>query len=103
MHIQLNEALALLDRWKNEATRIRMRASGPAGSQELLCTIRAVTGSTVGIGDDVKSLEIDLTGADLNGDPAHAEYLVCEFSDGRRYAFHVARGAAVVPSAERLL
>jgi hypothetical protein len=93
MHIQLNEALALLDRWRNEGTRIRMRASGPAGSQELLGTIQAVTGSTVGIGDEAKKLEIDLTGADLNGDPAHAEYLACEFADGRRYAFHVARGA----------
>jgi hypothetical protein len=93
MHIQLNEALALLDSWKNEGTRIRMRASGSAAAQELLGTIRAVTGSNVGIGDDVKRLEIDLTGADLNGDPAHGQYLVCEFSDGRRYAFHVARGA----------
>ena len=47
----------------------------------------------MGIGDETKKLEIDLTGADLNGDPAHAQYLVCEFSDGRRYAFQVARGA----------
>lgn len=93
MHIQLNEALALLDRWKNEGTRIRLRASGPPSSQELLGTIRAVTGTTVGVGDDVKKLEIDLTGADLNGDPDQAEYLVCEFSDGRRFAFNVARGA----------
>lgn len=93
MHLQLNEALALLDRWKNEGTRIRIRASGSTAPQELLGTIRKVTGSTVGIGDEAKKLEIDLSGADLNGDPAHAEYLVCEFSDGRRYALHVARGA----------
>ena len=93
MHIQLNEALALLDRWKNEGTRIRMRASGPAISQELLGTIRATDGAVVDIGDELKNLELDLAGADLNGDPAHAEYLVCEFSDGRRYAFHVARDA----------
>jgi hypothetical protein len=70
-----------------------MHASGPAVSQELLCTIRAITQSTVEISDDLKKLAIDLNEADFNGDPVHAEYLVCEFSDGRRYAFHVPQSA----------
>ncbi len=70
-----------------------MRASGPAISQELLGTIRAISGSAVEIGDDLKKLEIDLTPADFNGDPSQSRYLVCEFSDGRCYRFHVAEGA----------
>jgi hypothetical protein len=93
MHILLDEALVLLNNWKNEGTRLRVHASGAGIRQELpQGNIRELKGTIVEIGNSETKLEVDLKDADFNGDWAPPAYLICEFRDGGRYSFHALRG-----------
>src|ERR1700680_3412888 len=87
MHIPLDEALSLLSNWRNEGTRLRIHASGSGFRQDLRGTIRELKGTVVEVCDDQRNLQVDLQGADFNGDVSSPAYLVCEFRNGDRYSF----------------
>ena len=92
MHIPLDEALVLLNSWKNKGTRLRVHASGAGIRQDLpQGTIRGLRGTIVEIGDDETKLEVDLKDAEFNGDWSPPAYLICEFRDGGRYSFYALR------------
>ena len=91
MHIPLEEALSLLRSWRNEGTRLGIHASGSGFRQELRATIREMKGTVVELCDDRTKLQVDLQGADFNGDLSAPGYLVCEFRNGDRYSFYVLR------------
>jgi hypothetical protein len=92
MHIPLDEALVLLNNWKNKGTRLRVHASGAGIRQDMpQGTIRGLKGTIVEIGDDEAKLEVDLKDADFNGDWSPPAYLICEFRDGGRYSFYALR------------
>ena len=92
MHIPLDEALVLLNSWKDKGTRLRVHASGAGIRQDLpQSTIRGLKGTIVEIGDDETKLEVDLKDADYNGDWSPPAYLICEFRDGGRYSFYALR------------
>ena len=88
MHIRLDEALTLLSRWKIRETPLNVYVSRPGSVQDLHGKVRELEGTTVEVHDDRSSLQLDLQGADFNGDGSSREYLVCEFRDGKRYSFY---------------
>jgi hypothetical protein len=87
MHISLEEALLLLNSWRNQGTRLRIHGSGAELLQDLRGTIRELNGTIVEVCDDKRKLQVDLQGADFNGDVSSPAYLVCEFRNGGRYSF----------------
>jgi hypothetical protein len=89
MHIPLDEALSLLSGWKNEGTRLRIHASGSGFRQDLRGTIQELKGTVVEVCADRTKAQLDLQGADFNGDVFFFAYLMCEFRNGDRYSFNV--------------
>jgi hypothetical protein len=96
MHISLDEALTLLNGWKNRETPLDVYVSRPGFLQDLQGKVRELQGTTVEVHADRSSLQLDLQGADFNGDGSSREYLVCEFRDGKRYSFYGLRANAGV-------
>jgi hypothetical protein len=92
MHIPLDEALVLLNGWRNEGTTLRIHVSGAGPSQELQGTIQELNGTVVEVRGDRTKLKVDLLGADFNGDWSPPAYLICEFRDRGRYSFYVVQG-----------
>ena len=91
LHIPLDEALSLLSNWRNEGTRLRIHASGSGFRQDLQGTIRELKGTVVEVCADRTQVQVDLHGADFNGDMSSPAHLVCEFHNGDRYSFDVLR------------
>jgi hypothetical protein len=92
MHISPKEAFSVLEDWRNR--RIALRVHLPGQAQPVNSTIREIEGAVVRLGSDPETLQIDLHGADFNGDArteysGHGAYLVCEFRNGNRYSFYV--------------
>jgi hypothetical protein len=92
MHIRLDEALMLLSRWRNRETSLRLHVSGSGAQHDLQGTIQDLQGTVVEVLADQAKLQLDLEGAEFNGDESTPAYLVCEFRDGNRYAFYALRG-----------
>jgi hypothetical protein len=88
MHLRLDEALNLLNNWKNRETPLNVYVSRPGFLQDLNGKVRELRGTIVEVCADQSNLQLDLEGADFNGDGFTREYLVCEFRDGKRYSFY---------------
>ena len=91
MHIRLEEALGLLETWRNLGTPLQVHVSRSGAQQDVRGAIRDIRGTVVGLGIDPTYLELNLQGADFNGDEKSAAYLVCEFPNGDRYSFYLSR------------
>jgi hypothetical protein len=102
MHIPLDEALALLNDWRNKGTPLRIHVSALGAAQELRGRIQELNGTIVEVRDDGPKFKVDLQGADFNGDWSPPAYLICEFRDGGRYSFYVVqrRGGGADPKSE---
>jgi hypothetical protein len=92
MHISPEEAFSILESWRNG--RISLRVHLPGQAQPVNSTIREIDGTVVHLGSDPGTLQVDLHGADFNGDArkeysSRGAYLVCEFRSGDRYSFYV--------------
>jgi hypothetical protein len=92
MHISSEEAFSLLKSWRNGRTALRVHL--PGQTQPVNSTIREIEGTVVRLGSDPETLQIDLHGADFNGDArkehsSRGAYLVCEFRSGDRCSFYV--------------
>ena len=88
MHVRLDEALTLLNNWKDRETPLNVYVSRPGFLQDLKGKVRELRGTTVEVRADQLNFQLDLQGADFNGDGFTREYLVCEFRDGKRYSFY---------------
>ena len=99
MHITLDEAKSLLDSWKATGTVLKVYLPRAGRSQELQATVANISGAIVGIDASGDKIELDLTGAEFNGDRRSAPnsnqgaYLVCEYRNGDRYSFYAPRPA----------
>ena len=91
MHIPLDEALVLLNGWRNEGTPLRIHVSASGPPQALRGTIQELNGTVVEVHDDRTKLKVDLQGAQFNGDWSPPAYLICEFRNQGRYSFYVLR------------
>jgi hypothetical protein len=97
MHITLEEAISLLDNWKQMGTLLRVRCSSPGDLRELQATVESVKDGVAELGSGSEEIKIDLHGAEFNGDRResarsdYGAYLVCEYRNGDRYSFYAPR------------
>ena len=97
MNISTEEAMLLLDSWKNGKTSLKVHSSRYGVPQDIEGFIEEIRQGRVLISSDSRKLQIDLEGAEFNGDnsaPAssnYGSYLICEFRDGDRCSFHALR------------
>ena len=93
MHISLDEAISLLDEWKNWRTPLRVRISQAGDIREMEAVVVAVAGGLIGLSAGERETELVLIGAEFNGDrrsgpdERRGAYLVCEFPNGDRWSF----------------
>jgi hypothetical protein len=92
MNISPEEALSLVEKWQAAKTPLHIHVSGKPGEFEGV--VRAVMGSIVKITSESEYLDIDVCGADFNGDvrgnSTKCTYLVCELPNGLRCSFRPA-------------
>jgi hypothetical protein len=99
MHIELNEAISLLDSWKATGTVLRMHLFRAGQSRELQAKVKDINDAVINIDAHGEAIAIDLDGAEFNGDrrspPSsnHGAYLVCEYRSGDRFSFYAPRPA----------
>ena len=94
MNITSEEAFSLLEGWRNAGTPLLVHLSGR--QQAIQVAIGALAGTVITIISGSENLEIDLQGAEFNGDghprsSNHGAYRVCEFRNGDRCSFYVPR------------
>jgi hypothetical protein len=92
MHISPEEAFSLLESWRDSHISLRVHLRGRR--EPAYTTVREIEGSVVRLNSDSEDLQIDLLGADFNGDGRtehgnRGAYLVCEFGNGDRCSFYV--------------
>jgi len=93
--------MSLLDSWKNEMTPVRVHSSRSGVRQDLQGVIQDLERQTVVISSESGKLQVDLEGAEFNGDksaPAssnYGAYLICEFRNGDRCSFRALRSKSV--------
>jgi hypothetical protein len=101
MNISTKEAMSLLDSWKNGKTSLKVHCSRYGVPQDIEGVIEEIRQGRVLVSSDSRKLQIDLEGAEFNGDnsaPAsssYESYLICEFRDGDRCSFHAFRARRV--------
>jgi hypothetical protein len=107
MNISLEEAISLLDGWRNAGTEVRLHLSTQKGNREVRAVITSLTGTEVGIVADTEILTLDLKGAEFNGDrrsSPHSNqgpYLVCEFRNDDRWSFRAPQTIGTVQKERR--
>jgi hypothetical protein len=108
MNITLDEAVSLLDTWKTAGTVLRVHLSRAGNSRELQAAIKDIKGVivTVSASGGAEEMEIDLTGAEFNGDrrlapnSSQGAYLVCEYRNGDRFSFYAPRPVQLKPGGQ---
>ena len=97
MNISTEEAMWLLDSWKNRKTSLKVHSSRYGVPQDTEGFIEEIRGASVLISSALGQLQIDLEGAEFNGDKSapststYMAYLICEFRNGDRCSFHALR------------
>lgn len=97
MHLSQEEAVSLLSAWKQAGTPLRVFFSRHGSDQMFQATIREVTALAVKLASASETFNIELLGAEFNGDPnasassEYEAYLVCELRGGERCYFYVLR------------
>lgn len=95
MHLSREEAVSILETWKNEATSLRVYFSRSGANREFYASIRTITISAIELDAGSEILHVDLERAEFNGDTNAAAssdykaYLVCELPNGDRCYFYV--------------
>jgi hypothetical protein len=92
MNISFAEAFSLLEAWRNASIPLQVHFSG----KEFQATIGAITGTVVSLITGLENMQIDIQGAEFNGDARpkssnQSAYLVCEFRNGDRCSFYARR------------
>jgi hypothetical protein len=87
----MGKAFRLLEMWRSHGTTLQVNVRRSGIQQDIRSTIRKIRGTVVVVGTDQWDLEVDLQGADFNGDEKSAAYLVCEFPNGDRSSFYLSR------------
>jgi hypothetical protein len=108
MNITFDEAVSLLDTWKTAGTVLRVHLSRAGNSRELQATIKDIQGAIVRVSASVggEETEVDLTGAEFNGDrrlapnSSQGAYLVCEYRNGDRFSFYAPRPVPTKPGGQ---
>jgi hypothetical protein len=94
MHLSREEAISILETWKNERVSLRIYFSRAGANREFQASIREISGSAIELDADSEILHVDLEGAEFNGDTNAAAssdykaYLVCELPNGDRCYFY---------------
>jgi hypothetical protein len=89
MHLNSEEALAIIDEWKYKQTPLQLQLPGAPAGTRTSATIWTRLGTKVTLQSETnQNIEVDLAGADFNGDgktigSALGAYLICEFGDDR--------------------
>ena len=101
MNIPAEEAMSLLDSWRNEMTPLKIHSSRSGVRQDLQGVIQDLKRHVVVVSSESGNLQVDLEGAEFNGDksaPAssnYGAYLICEFRNGDRCSFHALRSKSI--------
>jgi len=101
MNISAEEAISLLESWKNEKTALKIHISRAGVKQDSQGVVQDLKRRIVSVTSEAEILEIDLEGAEFNGDQAapassnYGAYLICEFRNGDRCSFHALRSKRV--------
>jgi hypothetical protein len=96
LNLSLGEALNLLNDWKKSGVVLQIRMAKGTHREEFSGKIEAVKAACVDISGRTVG-QIDLKAAEFNGgsDPSasskYSTYLVCEFPNGDRCSFYLAR------------
>ena len=99
MHIELNEAISLLDSWKATGTVLRVHSFRAGQSRELQAKVNDINEAIINVDADGEAIAIDLDGAEFNGDrrpppnSSHGAYLICEYRNGDRLSLYAPRPA----------
>jgi hypothetical protein len=99
MHIELNEAISLLDSWKATGTVLRVHLSRAGHSREIQATVKGINGMVTNVDANGEEIPINLDGAEFNGDrrsspnSSYGAYLTCEYRNGDRFSFYAPRAA----------
>jgi hypothetical protein len=97
MHIELNEAISLLDSWKATGTVLRVHLSRAGQSRELQAKVKDINGALINFDADGEEIAINLNGAEFNGDrrsspnSSYGAYLTSEYRNGDRFSFYAPR------------
>jgi len=90
MHISIEEAVRLLQRWQSQVTPLRVHL--PGRQTPVSGTVESLTGTVLRLGSNPESFQLDLQGAEFNGDDragtSQGAYLVCEFRSGDRCSLY---------------
>ena len=92
MHIRIDEALQLLSDWKNQETPLQLHFVRAGVREDFRGTVHLVEDTRVEVVSQQTKVQVDVQGADFNGDSKFPAYLVCELASGDRYSFYVLRG-----------
>jgi hypothetical protein len=65
MHIELNEAISLLDSWKATGTVLRMHLFRAGQSRELQAKVKDINDAVINIDAHGEAIAIDLDGAEF--------------------------------------
>jgi hypothetical protein len=110
VHITIDEAIAIFDRWKTDETTLDVHVSSTGHGRNLQTTVVGISGSVVLLRGSEGETQVDLAGATFNGDrrPSpnshYGAYLVCEYGNGDFWSFYAPRPFAMeprIPSFER--
>jgi hypothetical protein len=107
VHIDLKEAIDLLQSWKDSGATLQLSYNVGGESRKIPTRVLQVNGSNVVLADADNRLELDISRAEFNGDrrsPVNSNqgpYLVCEFRNDDRWAFHAPRVETVIVQERR--
>ena len=110
MHITMDEAISLLDTWREENVPLIVYFSRPGASEpgpKLDARVTEIRGATVKFASGSQEIDVDLSGAEFNGDRRgplsgdHGAYLICEFRNDDRWSFYAPRIHSSIPETER--
>jgi hypothetical protein len=98
MHLSQEDAISILESWRQEGTSLRIYFSQSGANRDFQASIGALTISAMELVSTFEILHVELDGAEFNGgkDAAassnYSAYLVCECRNGDRCYFYVPRG-----------
>jgi len=87
----MGKAFRLLEMWRGQGTTLQVNVCSSGIQQDVRSMIWEIRGTVVAVGTDQSDLEVDLQGADFNGDEKSGAHLVCEFPNGDRSSFYPSR------------
>jgi hypothetical protein len=102
MYISLEEAVALIDIWKNNRTTLQLSLTRSKQNQRGHATVEDRNGASFVLGLNGDNVTVDLTGAEFNGDSRegansnYGAYLVCEYRNGDICSLYAPRSGQAI-------